>query len=723
VVQRLRQLAAGTTLRGWLVRAGIAFGAFVVVAFVGLLVAYNAVSLPDEPDRAQTSVVLDSDGEVLSELYAEENRVDVPLDEVAPVLREAVIAAEDRSFYRHSGLDPVGIGRALWNDIRGGALQGGSTITQQLVKNAYLSPDRTLRRKVNEALLTVKLEREASKDEIFERYLNTVYFGRGAYGIEAAAQIYFGVSAAELQLPQAALLAGLIRAPETADPDRDPEAAQQRRDLVLQAMVATGDIEQAEADATSRQPVDALGRLDPEDLLAGSHAYFVAHVSRLAVGEVGEQQVFGGGLRIHTTLDSRMQDAAERAVGEVLNQHDDPDAALVSVDDSGAVRAMIGGRDFRESKVNLALGTAGGGLGRQPGSTFKPFVLAAAIEEGLPVAERYPAPAEITLPAEPEPWTVANYGNRDLGELDLLAATAQSSNTVYAQLVMRVGPEKVVELANRVGITSEMPAVPALALGVGDVSPIDMADAYLTFATRGERVTPHFITRITTADGDELYSAEPERERVMEEDHADLMNHALQGVITSGTGRSASIPTEAAGKTGTTQDNADAWFVGYTPRLSTAVWMGYKESTERKMDSVRGRSVTGGSFPAEIWQRFMAEATAGADHGAFHDPPRDLLVPPTSAPPPPTEPPPPEPEDLVRHEDDEPEETTTTTESTTTTTTTTSTTTSTTTTTAPPPDDGGGDGGGGDGGGGDGPGGGAGRGSAEPSGGGGGVGG
>ena len=606
-----------------------------IVAVIGLLLLYAAVELPEEPERAQTSVVVDADGNVMAELYREENREDVRLDQIAPVMQTALVAAEDRSFFSHSGLDPVGIGRALWSDVRGRPIQGGSTLTQQLVKNTYLSPERSLTRKVKEAILATKVERRLTKEAILERYLNTVYFGRGAYGVETAARVYFSVSASELNLSQAALLVGLLRAPGTADPTTHPEEATRRRAIVLDAMVLTGAVPEAEAAVARLSPLDAMPKADPNDGLMGSSAYFVAEVRRWAIEHFGERVAFGGGLRIETTLVPRLQQAAERAVFETLNEAGDPDAALVALDERGAVVAMIGGRDFAASNVNLSLGAEGGGTGRQPGSTFKPFVLASAIEAGIPVRTRFPGPAHLAVdfPGQ-EPFEVDNYGGESFGDIDLVDGTVHSVNTVYAQLAAQVGLEGVAGMAEKLGITSAIEPFPAMALGSEEVAPIEMANAYMTFARRGERVTPYYVAEVKEADGAGIFTADPERDQVLPRQYADVMNSVLSQVIDRGTGEAASIGRPAAGKTGTTSANTDAWFVGYTPRIGAAVWMGYGDEGRRPMDDVHGRAVTGGSFPAQIWQRFMAEAVEGLDTGSFVAPLEELVAVPTTTTPP-----------------------------------------------------------------------------------------
>jgi penicillin-binding protein 1A len=621
---RLRARLRDLWSRRWFRRSVLVTGILGALFFLLLFWAYSAVSLPEAPESAQTTVVFDAEGNRLAELFDTENRVDVPLDAVAPVMLDAVVAAEDHDFYSHGGLSPIGFGRALWANVRGKSLQGGSTITQQLVKNTWLTPERSLSRKMKEAILSVKLEREWSKDEILERYLNTVYFGRGAYGVEKAADIWFDTSAKDLTLPEAALLAGLIRAPESADPERDAEAAMRRRQIVLDAMVEIGKITQAEADAAAAAPIEAEGKRNPDELLTGQEAYFVSEVREWLVQRYGEQVAFGGGLQVKTTLRPTMQAAAEEAV-LLMDQPDDPDVALVSIDDRGAVLAMIGGRDFNTSSVNLAMGVQGGGSGRQAGSTFKPFVLAGALEAGIPVSQTYAGPAEMTIDVEGIEYPVENYGGESFGTIDLIEATAHSVNTIYVQLMADVGVQNVAELSMDLGISTPVEPNPSIALGAADVSPLDMAVAYMTFADRGERVTPFLVEQVSDSEGNIIYTADTRRERVLPDELADVVNHVLQTVIERGTGRAADIGRPAAGKTGTTTDNTDAWFVGYTPRVSTAVWMGYKDGTDRKMENVHGRAVTGGSFPAQIWQRFMSVALEGVDTGEFVEPPDDLI--------------------------------------------------------------------------------------------------
>ena len=604
-----------------LLLVGLGAGAVYVVA---------RVPLPPEEIPAQTTFVYAADGSVIAELHGGEDREAVSLDRVPRVLVDAVLAAEDRDFFSHPGIDLSAIARATWTDLRrGGAVQGGSTITQQYVKNVYVGTERTVWRKLREAVMAVKLERKLEKEEILERYLNTIYLGRGAHGVQAAARAYFGKDVAGLDLAEAAYLAGLIRAPEAADATRDPTSADARRDGVLGLMEDAGFIEPSARRDASAAPVAELPSFKPrpstrEVTVAGCECgleYFIEHVRQELSVRYGDAAVFGGGLRVTTTVDIGMQRAAYDAVYGVLDRPDDPAAALVALDESGHVRAMVGGRDWSSSKVNFALGKAGGGTGRQAGSAFKPFVLAEAVKQGFSVESAFESPSRVVLPRADsgKDYPVTNYGRASHGRINLIDATRLSSNTVYAQLIQEVGPENVAVLARRMGITSDVLPVVSTALGTSEVSVLDMADAYLTLATRGEHVQPLAVSRVTTARGTVLDDFTARRERVLDPDEADVVTFALRQVVDRGTGTGARFGRAAAGKTGTTQDYGDAWFVGYTPRLVAAVWLGYPES-RRPMDAVHGLQVTGGSLPADIWRRFMVAASRSGDMGRFVTP-------------------------------------------------------------------------------------------------------
>jgi penicillin-binding protein 1A len=636
----------------WRWRRGLFVVGLAGVATVGGVasVVFN-IKLPPANAEEQTSFVCAADVTVdcgpnnaIASFSAEEDRINVPLGEIPHVVIDAVLATEDRDFFQHGGVDPVGIARAFYNDVRGrGVQQGGSTITQQYVKNAYLTSERSIARKVKEAVLAVKLERELSKEEILGRYLNAIYFGRGAYGVGAASRAYFGKDIREIGLPEAAYLAGLIRAPEAADALVHPEEASRRRDVTLAALlkqrkVTAEQVERAKSVDWKDLVIARRDRtkldIDPS-LEAIGGTYFIEEIRKELLDKYGEGVLYGGGLRIYVTLDTKLQKYAWDAVTSTLNQPDDPAAALVAVDSQGQVKAMVGGRDYAAQKVNLAMGNASGGSGRGAGSSFKPFTLAAAVQQGISLNSKFNAPAEVILPKanDGKDWDVHNYDENEEGTLDLVDALRVSSNTAFAQLMVKVGPDNVANLARRMGVESPLTprgedhAVNSLTLGTSDVSPLDMASGFSTFANRGVHNDPELISRIEQVgeDGDTtlLEQAHPSNDRVLSQQQADLVTYAMRQVVTGGTGRAADIGKSAAGKTGTTQNHRDAWFVGFTPKLTTSVWMGYlnpPKTEPRNMTSVHGIKVTGGSFPAQIWAKFMRNATQGTDQGSFVQP-------------------------------------------------------------------------------------------------------
>jgi 1A family penicillin-binding protein len=578
---------------------------------------------------AQRSVVLDAHGGKITDLYREINRVEVAFEDVPQVVIDTVLTVEDAGFYEHEGIDVQAIARAFLTNVESGDLrQGGSTITQQLVKNALLTPEQNIERKVREAVLALQLEDTMSKEEILGRYLNTVYLGNGTYGLQAAAELYFGVDAAELDQAQAAFLAGLIRNPVGYDPFTKPEESKARRDLVVDLLLDEGQVDAAEAEAIKASPVPS----EPFDIAPKRQDYFIQEIiQRLLDDErLGDTQserynaLFAGGLTIKTTLDPFMQWSAAVGVATTL-----PDtggkftAAVVGVEPgTGAVRAMVGGPGFDSAKYNIATQ----GIGRQAGSSFKPYVLAAALEEGISPKSTINGSAPCKLPNEggtPNPWEVDNYEGSRGGTMDLYTATAKSMNCAYARLALIVGLDDVAAMAAKLGITSPLPEVPSMALGSLEVRPIDQAAAYATFANDGVYAEPYFVDEILDRDGNVIFEHEPVTRRVISADTARTVNEMLGRAVASGTGTRARFADRRpmAGKTGTTSNYADAWFVGYTPELSTAVWMGSPVGTEDKMTNVGGIRVTGGSYPARIWQAFMGPLFDGRPHTDFPDAP------------------------------------------------------------------------------------------------------
>jgi len=580
-------------------------------------VAWNRITddLPDlskgpEP-LAETSVIYDRDGQVLVELHAEQNRTYVALATIPLPLRQAVIATEDQRFYEHEGVDPLGILRALWVDITQGKRHGGSTITQQYVVNTFVKRENTITRKVKEAILAYRLEDSYTKDEILERYLNTIYYGHGAYGVQAAADTYFGKDVSELTVAECAMIAGVIKSPGDYSPRNDMEAAKGRRDTVLGQMLELGFVDQATHDAAVAEVI-TVAAPKPVNTKA---PYFVEWVKQLLIDEYGPDAVFKGGLRVTTTIDMKKQAAAEKAITSILNKESDPSASLVAVDPAtGQVLAMVGGKDFNTQQFNIAVQGR-----RQPGSSFKPFVLVTALEKGITAAQAYESgPARLNIPGG-QVWKVT--GSSSGGPMRLRVATEKSINSVFAQLILTVGADKTVETGTRMGLTSEIEAVPAIALGGlrNGVSPLEMASAYGTLANGGVHVEPYGIVEVKDVAGTVLFHAEEKATEAISPAVAYLATDILKGVISKGTGTAAKIGRPAAGKTGTTQEYRDAWFVGYTPDLAASVWVGFPEG-QKEMTNVHGRKVTGGSFPAEIWAAFMKAALKDSKAKEFEKP-------------------------------------------------------------------------------------------------------
>ncbi|MGH3016830.1 MAG: transglycosylase domain-containing protein [Gaiellaceae bacterium] len=555
----------------------------------------------------QNTFVYAADGTSLGSIPAERNRQPVPLVEISPWMRRATIAVEDRRFYRHSGVDYEGIARALWRDLTEGEIvEGGSTLTQQLVRNLYISRERTVTRKLREACLAVQLNRDWSKQRILRAWLNIVYFGNRAYGVEAASQTYFSKPARDLNLREAAILAGLPQAPSTYDPFADPAAALARRNIVLQAMVDNGDISRVQY----RWAIKSSDlRLRPGELYNRiREPYFFGYVRDELIGHYGANTVRSGGLRVYTTINPRFQRAAEISIRESLDQPGDPASAVVSINPAnGAIRAMTAVTPGRKYEFNLVAQAR-----RQAGSTFKTFVLATAVLKKIdPSSTSYVSAPYFYQPDPNVPaWEVSTYDHSYSGWTTIENATIRSDNSVFAQLTVDVGPENVAATARRMGVRTPLLAVPSLGLGSIAISPLDLASGYATLAGRGVYSRPMAIRKVILPGDREDTSAgwgEPRRRRAMSEEEAYVVTKILEENMQFGTGTAAALVRPAAGKTGTTDDHADAWFAGYTPDLTTVVWVGYPQG-EIPMENVHGISVSGGSFPAEIWRLFMQRA-------------------------------------------------------------------------------------------------------------------
>jgi penicillin-binding protein 1A len=614
-----------------------------VVALAFLASACDLPRLEDQRERplAQTSFIYASEGAYITDLHATEDRVVLTQDQMTQAVRDAVVAIEDRRFYSHPGIDLHSIVRAAAVDIgRGQVVEGGSTITQQLVKNLYTGGAETLQRKIEEAALALQMERRFTKDEILTTYLNTVYFGEGAYGIEAAAQTYFGVHASELTLSQSATLAGLITAPNHFDPFVRPDSAEGRRNVVLGLMRDLGAITLAQQ-RRARADRIVVHRTGGQTRYA--FPYFIDYLKQWfltnpAFGKTYDDRyrlLFTGGLRITTTLDPAVQDAAQNAVSDVLPYRQDPDAAVTVVDPrTGYVRAMVGGRehhywsDTNAGRVNLA--TDAGGSGRQTGSAFKAFALVAALSHGFSPDSTFAAPASITLPLPGGGlWHVTNADGRDYGTLSLRTATEESVNTVYAQLIQRLGADTVVRTAESMGMRcctdvgeprKPLLAVDSAVLGSNEANTLEMASAYGTLATGGRRVAPVPIESVVGPDGKILWQADPQPQQVVDPQVAAAANDILQDVVLYGTGSAANIGRPQIGKTGTDDNHDNAWFVGAVPQLSAAVWVGFHEG-QIPMEPPRTRiTVFGGTWPAQIWRLLMQKATASLPKEAFPTP-------------------------------------------------------------------------------------------------------
>ncbi len=567
------------------------------VIAIAAVVIYAGAHLPpiqslEIPKRPPTVTITGIDGTVLAS-RGEMAGANVALKELPPYLPKAFIAIEDRRFYSHYGIDPWGILRAaVTNLLHHGVSQGGSTLTQQLAKNLFLTQERTMGRKLQEAELALWLERKHTKAEILELYLNRVYFGSGAYGVEAAAQRYFGKSARSVTIPEAAMLAGLVKSPTRLAPNRNPDGAEKRAQIVLAAMADSGFITQAQAQASIGHP-----SYNVKPAGAGTVNYVADWIGEVLDDLVGEIEQ---DITVETSIDPKLQSIAEAAVIDELAaksvKFNVSQGALVAMTSDGAVRAMVGGRNYAESQYNRAVTSK-----RQPGSAFKPFVYLTAIESGLtPDTTRPDAPINV------KGWKPENFEHQYLGPVTLTQALSMSLNTVAVRLGLEVGPRNVVRTAHRLGIASKLEPNASIALGTSEVSLLELVGAYVPFSNGGQGITPHVVMKIRTNAGKILYQHSPDPlGQVIDPRNVAMMNTMMQETLISGTAHKAELPGwMAAGKTGTSQDFRDAWFIGYTSSLVTGVWLGNDDNSPTK-------KATGGGLPVEIWTRFMRAAHQG----------------------------------------------------------------------------------------------------------------
>ena len=580
------------SLIGGLAYWSVVLGLWAAIAGIALL-AWVAAHLPpiqslEVPRRPPSIQIAGTDGRILT--VRGDSGVSAKLKELPPHVPQAFIAIEDRRFYSHFGIDPIGIARAaLANVLRRGVSQGGSTITQQLAKNLFLTQDRTYTRKLQELVLALWLEYKFTKDEILELYLNRVYFGAGAYGVEAAAQRYFGKHARHTSVPEAAMLAGLVRSPSRLAPTRNPDGAERRAQVVISAMSDSGFISDKTAKMAIAQPARAL-----KQKTTGSINYvadWIMDVLDDLVGRVEDDIV------VETSIDPALQLFAEQALTEELAMRGGKlgvdQGAIVAMSPDGAVRAMVGGRDYAESQFNRAVAAK-----RQPGSAFKPFVYLTALERGLT-----PDTIREDRPVTVKGWRPENYTREHYGPVTLTQALALSLNTVAVRLTLEFGPTAVIRTAHRLGIASKLEPNASIALGTSEVSVLELVSAFAVFANNGMAIAPHVVERIRSKDGTVRYQRRPQSlGQIVDPHHVAMMNTMMQETLLTGTGRRADLTGRpAAGKTGTSQDFRDGWFVGYTAQLVTGVWLGNDDSSPTK-------KMTGGNLPSDIWARFMKNA-------------------------------------------------------------------------------------------------------------------
>jgi len=611
-------------MRKLIVRTAVFVTGFGFVAgSVLFALAYFTVDVPDANAyvNSQSTIFQYANGEEIGRVGTQ-NRQIVPLAKIPLKVRQAVLAAEDKSFYSNKAFSVTGILRAAFNNLTGGSLQGGSTITQQYAKTAFLTPSRTIQRKVRELVIAIKLENELSKDQIFESYLNTIYFGRGSYGVMTASQQYFNRNVDQLTLSQAAVIASLLRSPGLYDPafaEGNAERLANRFEYVKNNMLEEGWLSKEEA---AKMKLPEVAPRATSGQLSGPKGHVIEAIQKeLAKLGFSQDQLLVGGLVIKTTLEQKAQQSAVDAVNRFYpsNAPEDLRIGLVAIrPGTGEVLALYGGRDYLERQLNDATQSIA-----QAGSTFKPFAIVAALEKGIPLTSMWNGDSPQTFDDLGKPYEVFNYGNNGWGQVDLMTATKHSINTVFVPLGINVGPDKVVDVARRAGIPESVAMMPTPSFVLGTSSPhvIDVANAYATFAAQGVRSKPYLVSQVIGSNKGVLYEATPSTEEVFSKDVMADLTYALKGTITGGTGAAAlALGRPAAGKTGTSQSNASAWFSAYTPQIAASVSF-FRDNATQSLNGIGGMtSVTGGSFPARIWTQFMRGALRGEPVMSFPAP-------------------------------------------------------------------------------------------------------
>ncbi len=615
-------------LRGRVAKILIKLAAlFAILGGTAFAIAYFTTDIPDPNDyvNSQATIIQYSDGDEIGRIGAQ-NRTIIPLAKIPLELRQAVLAAEDKNFYSQGAFNPIAILRGAINTALGRGLQGGSTITQQYAKTAFLTADRTIQRKIRELIIAIKLENQLTKDEIFEDYLNTIYFGRGAYGVETGAKVYFGKGVDKISVAQAAVLASILRSPGFYDPDfreGNKERLENRYKYTLNNMVDQGWLEREDADRLMDKVPSIRPRLSTGQL-SGNKGHLVEAV-RKELNNLGfpDEELMIGGLVVRTTLEKKAQVAAEAAVFKQAPKDAPADLhiGLVSIrPGTGEIVALYGGRDYLERQLNDATQAI-----TQAGSTFKPFALIAALEQGISLQSIWNGESPLIFDDFiGRPYEVSNYGNKSFGEISLLDASADSVNTVYVPLGIKAGVERVIDAARRAGIPESvvMFPSPSVVLGVSSPRVIDVANAFATFAANGVRSKPILIKEVLGSNKGLLYQSRVETEQVFDDAVMADLTYALSEVVRSGTAASAlrNFGRPAAGKTGTSQQNASAWFSGFTPQLATSIAF-FKDDATQSLNGIGGlTSVTGGSFPARIWSAYMKVALKGQPKLGFPEP-------------------------------------------------------------------------------------------------------